>query len=149
METVYGKGGKTLTDVEEFLMSALDARREAERLSRRVAELESRARRMTVSQSARPVGGPGPEEVWMRLAEEREQLLRQRTLALERERAVDAFIARLRKPRWRAMLRLCFLDGCSLREASSRLNYSYGYGRRLSGEARRAAASLWETEAEE
>lgn len=136
-------------NADEFLNSAREAQMENRRLSERLAELESRASRVTSSLAPSARNGGGPQEIWALLADERVRLFDGLRRTVEQERRVERFIGRLGDPRWRTMLRLRFLNGKSVCEAARDMRYSYQSGRRISGQAMRAARELWAREPED
>jgi DNA-directed RNA polymerase specialized sigma24 family protein len=116
-------------------MSAHEARVETERLAERLALLQSRAERVTSTAGPGGAGrGQGPEALWAKLADERRRFIRQLELAQAQEAAVEQLIRAIRPARVRILMRLHWLDGFSVREASQRLGFSYSYGRRLSSQ---------------
>ena len=88
--------------------------------------------------------GDGPEAIWMQLAEQREKLTQRMTEAAKQQEAVEAFLAKIGRSRYREMLRLRFLSYLTIEEASARMGYSYDAGKRLSAQAMRAARAIWE-----
>jgi hypothetical protein len=114
----------------------------------RLEELQSKATRVTTSLAISSRNGGGPQEMWNLLAEERIRLFDKMRETAAQERRVELFIARLRDPRWRTMLRLRFLNGKTVYEASRDMRYSYQSGRRLSSQAMRAARAMWQADQE-
>lgn len=133
--------------LEDFLQSAREAELEIERMSDTLLRLDARARRMTaVYRQSGGAKGDGPETVWLQLAEQREVLTRRMAEAAKQQEAVEAFLARIGRSRYREMLRLRFLSYLTIEEASARMGYSYDAGKRLSAQAMRAARAIWEAE---
>ena len=82
----------------------------------------------------------------MQLAEQREKLTQRMAEAAKQQEAVEAFLARIGRSRYREMLRLRFLSYLTIEEAAERMGYSYDAGKRLSAQAMRAARAIWEAE---
>ena len=131
--------------LEEFLQSAREGELEIERMSDMLLRLDARAKRVTaVYRQSGGTKGDGPEAIWMQLAEQREKLTQRMTEAAKQQEAVEAFLARIGRSRYREMLRLRFLSYLTIEEASARKGYSYDAGKRLSAQAMRAARAIWE-----
>ena len=131
--------------LEEFLQSAREGELEIERMSDMLLRLDARAKRVTaVYRQSGGTKGDGPEAIWMQLAEQREKLTQRMTEAAKRQEAVEAFLAKIGRSRYREMLRLRFLSYMTIEEASARMGYSYDAGKRLSAQAMRAARAIWE-----
>ena len=73
-----------------------------------------------------------------------EKLTQRMTEAAKQQEAVEAFLAKIGRSRYREMLRLRFLSYLTIEEASARMGYSYDAGKRLSAQAMRAARAIWE-----
>lgn len=133
--------------LEEFLQSAREGEMEIERMSDMLLRLDARAKRVTaVYRQSGGTKGDGPEAVWMQLAEQREKLTQRMAEAAKQQEAVEAFLARIGRSRYREMLRLRFLSYLTIEEAAERMGYSYDAGKRLSAQAMRAARAIWEAE---
>ena len=131
--------------LEEFLQSARECELEIERMSDMLLRLDARAKRVTaVYRQSGGTKGDGPEAIWMQLAEQREKLTQRMTEAAKQQEAVEAFLAKIGRSRYREMLRLRFLSYLTIEEASARMGYSYDAGKRLSAQAMRAARAIWE-----
>ena len=131
--------------LEEFLQSAREGELEIERMSDMLLRLDARAKRVTaVYRQSGGTKGDGPEAIWMQLAEQREKLTQRMTEAAKQQEAVEAFLAKIGRSRYREMLRLRFLSYLTIEEASARMGYSYDAGKRLSAQAMRAARAMWE-----
>lgn len=131
--------------LEEFLQSAREGEPEIERMSDMLLRLDARAKRVTaVYRQSGGTKGDGPEAIWMQLAEQREKLTQRMTEAAKQQEAVEAFLAKIGRSRYREMLRLRFLSYLTIEEASARMGYSYDAGKRLSAQAMRAARAIWE-----
>ena len=131
--------------LEEFLQSAREGELEIERMSDMLLRLDARAKRVTaVYRQSGGTKGDGPEAIWMQLAEQREKLMQRMTEAAKQQEAVEAFLAKIGRSRYREMLRLRFLSYLTIEEASARMGYSYDAGKRLSAQAMRAARAIWE-----
>lgn len=131
--------------LEEFLQSAREGELEIERMSDMLLRLDARAKRVTaVYRQSGGTKGDGPEAIWMQLAEQREKLKQRMTEAAKQQEAVEAFLAKIGRSRYREMLRLRFLSYLTIEEASARMGYSYDAGKRLSAQAMRAARAIWE-----
>lgn len=131
--------------LEEFLQSAREGELEIERMSDMLLRLDARAKRVTaVYRQSGGTKGDGPEAIWMQLAEQREKLTQRMTEAAKQQEAVEAFLAKIGRNRYREMLRLRFLSYLTIEEASARMGYSYDAGKRLSAQAMRAARAIWE-----
>ena len=131
--------------LEEFLQSAREGELEIERMSDMLLRLDARAKRETaVYRQSGGTKGDGPEAIWMQLAEQREKLTQRMTEAAKQQEAVEAFLAKIGRSRYREMLRLRFLSYLTIEEASARMGYSYDAGKRLSAQAMRAARAIWE-----
>lgn len=131
--------------LEEFLQSAREGELEIERMSDMLLRLDARAKRVTaVYRQSGGTKGDGPEPIWMQLAEQREKLTQRMTEAAKQQEAVEAFLAKIGRSRYREMLRLRFLSYLTIEEASARMGYSYDAGKRLSAQAMRAARAIWE-----
>lgn len=131
--------------LEEFLQSAREGELEIERMSDMLLRLDARAKRVTaVYRQSGGTKGDGPEAIWMQLAEQREKLTQRMTEAAKQQEAVEAFLAKIGRSRYREMLRLRFLSYLTIEEASARMGYSYDAGKRLSAQAMRAARTIWE-----
>ena len=131
--------------VEEFLQSARESELEIERMAEMLLRLDARAKRVTaVYRQSGGTKGDGPEAIWMQLAEQREKLTQRMTEAAKQQEAVEAFLAKIGRSRYREMLRLRFLSYLTIEEASARMGYSYDAGKRLSAQAMRAARAIWE-----
>ena len=131
--------------LEEFLQSAREGELEIERMSDMLLRLDARAKRVTaVYRQSGGTKGDGPEAIWMQLAEQREKLTQRMTEAAKQQEAVEAFLAKIGRSRYREMLRLRFLSYLTIEEASARTGYSYDAGKRLSAQAMRAARAIWE-----
>lgn len=131
--------------LEEFLQSARESELEIERMSDMLLRLDARAKRVTaVYRQSGGTKGDGPEAIWMQLAEQREKLTQRMTEAAKQQEAVEAFLAKIGRSRYREMLRLRFLSYLTIEEASARMGYSYDAGKRLSAQAMRAARAIWE-----
>lgn len=131
--------------LEEFLQSAREGELEIERMSDMLLRLDARAKRVTaVYRQSGGTKGSGPEAIWMQLAEQREKLTQRMTEAAKQQEAVEAFLAKIGRSRYREMLRLRFLSYLTIEEASARMGYSYDAGKRLSAQAMRAARAIWE-----
>ena len=131
--------------LEEFLQSAREGELEIERMSDMLLRLDARAKRVTaVYRQSGGTKGDGPEAIWMQLAEQREKLTQRMTEAAKQQEAVEAFLAKIVRSRYREMLRLRFLSYLTIEEASARMGYSYDAGKRLSAQAMRAARAIWE-----
>ena len=131
--------------LEEFLQSAREGELEIERMSDMLLRLDARAKRVTaVYRQSGGTKGDGPEAIWMQLAEQREKLTQRMTEAAKQQEAVEAFLAKIGRRRYREMLRLRFLSYLTIEEASARMGYSYDAGKRLSAQAMRAARAIWE-----
>ena len=131
--------------LEEFLQSAREGELEIERMSDMLLRLDARAKRVTAvyRQSGGTKGG-GPEAIWAQLAEQREKLAQRMAEAAKQQEAVEAFLAKIGRSRYREMLRMRFLSYLTIEEASARMGYSYDAGKRLSAQAMRAARAIWE-----
>ena len=130
--------------LEEFLQSAREGELEIERMSDMLLRLDARAKRVTaVYRQSGGTKGDGPEAIWMQLAEQREKLAQRMTEAAKQQEAVEAFLAKIGRSRYREMLRLRFLSYLTIEEASARMGYSYDAGKRLSAQAMRAARAIW------
>ena len=130
--------------LEEFLQSAREGELEIERMSDMLLRLDARAKRVTaVYRQSGGTKGDGPEAIWMQLAEQREKLTQRMTEAAKQQEAVEAFLAKIGRSRYREMLRLRFLSYLTIEEASARMGYSYDAGKRLSAQAMRAARAIW------
>ena len=133
--------------LEEFLQSARESELEIERMSDMLLRLDARAKRVTaVYRQSGGTKGDGPEAIWMQLAEQREKLTQRMAEAAKQQEAVEAFLARIGRSRYREMLRLRFLSYLTIEEAAERMGYSYDAGKRLSAQAMRAARAIWEAE---
>ena len=131
--------------LEEFLQSAREGELEIERMSDMLLRLDARAKRVTaVYRQSGGTKGDGPEAIWMQLAEQRVKLMQRMTEAAKQQEAVEAFLAKIGRSRYREMLRLRFLSYLTIEEASARMGYSYDAGKRLSAQAMRAARAIWE-----
>lgn len=131
--------------LEEFLQSAREGELEIERMSDMLLRLDARAKRVTAVYRQSGGGkGDGPEAIWAQLAEQREKLTQRMTEAAKQQEAVEAFLAKIGRSRYREMLRLRFLSYLTIEEASARMGYSYDAGKRLSAQAMRAARAIWE-----
>ena len=131
--------------LEEFLQSAREGELEIERMSDMLLRLDARAKRVTaVYRQSGGTKGDGPEAIWMQLAEQREKLTQRMTEAAKQQEAVEAFLAKIGRSRYREMPRLRFLSYLTIEEASARMGYSYDAGKRLSAQAMRAARAIWE-----
>ena len=131
--------------LEEFLQSAREGELEIERMSDMLLRLDARAKRVTaVYRQSGGTKGDGPEAIWMQLAEQREKLTQRMTEAAKQQEAVEAFLAKIGRSRYREMLRLRCLSYLTIEEASARMGYSYDAGKRLSAQAMRAARAIWE-----
>ena len=131
--------------LEEFLQSAREGELEIERMSDMLLRLDARAKRVTaVYRQSGGTKGDGPEAIWMQLAEQREKLTQRMTEAAKQQEAVEAFLAKIGRSRYREMLRLRLLSYLTIEEASARMGYSYDAGKRLSAQAMRAARAIWE-----
>ena len=131
--------------LEEFLQSAREGELEIERMSDMLLRLDARAKRVTaVYRQSGGTKGDGPEAIWMQLAEQREKLTQRMTEAAKQQEAVEAFLAKIGRSRYREMLRLRFLSYLTIEEASARMGCSYDAGKRLSAQAMRAARAIWE-----
>ena len=131
--------------LEEFLQSAREGELEIERMSDMLLRLDARAKRVTaVYRQSGGTKGDGPEAIWMQLAEQREKLTQRMTEAAKQQEAVEAFLSKIGRSRYREMLRLRFLSYLTIEEASARMGYSYDAGKRLSAQAMRAARAIWE-----
>ena len=131
--------------LEEFLQSAREGELEIERMSDMLLRLDARAKRVTaVYRQSGGTKGDGPEAIWMQLAEQREKLTQRMTEAAKQQEAVEAFLAKIGRSRYREMLRLRFLSYLTIEEASARMGYSYDAGKGLSAQAMRAARAIWE-----
>ena len=131
--------------LEEFLQSAREGELEIERMSDMLLRLDARAKRVTaVYRQSGGTKGDGPEAIWMQLAEQREKLTQRMTEAAKQQEAVETFLAKIGRSRYREMLRLRFLSYLTIEEASARMGYSYDAGTRLSAQAMRAARAIWE-----
>ena len=131
--------------LEEFLQSAREGELEIERMAEMLLRLDARAKRVTaVYRQSGGTKGDGPEAIWMQLAEQREKLTQRMTEAAKQQEAVEAFLAKIGRSRYREMLRLRFLSYLTIEEASARMGYSYDAGKRLSAQAMRAARAIWE-----
>ena len=131
--------------LEEFLQSAREGELEIERMSDMLLRLDARAKRVTaVYRQSGGTKGDGPEAIWMQLAEQREKLTQRMTEAAKQQEAVEAFLAKIGRSRYREMLRLRFLSYLTIEEASARMGYSYDAGKRLSAQAMRAARAILE-----
>ena len=131
--------------LEEFLQSAREGELEIERMSDMLLRLDARAKRVTaVYRQSGGTKGDGPEAIWMQLAEQREKLTQRMTEAAKQQEAVEAFLAKIERSRYREMLRLRLLSYLTIEEASARMGYSYDAGKRLSAQAMRAARAIWE-----
>ena len=131
--------------LEEFLQSAREGELEIERMSDMLLRLDARAKRVTaVYRQSGGTKGDGPEAIWMQLAEQRKKLTQRMTEAAKQQEAVEAFLAKIGRSRYREMLRLRFLSYLTIEEASARMGYSYDAGKRLSAQAMRAARAIWE-----
>lgn len=131
--------------LEEFLQSAREGELEIERMSDMLLRLDARAKRVTaVYRQSGGTKGDGPEAIWMQLAEQREKLTQRMTEAAKQQEAVEAFLAKIGRSRYREMLRLRFLSYLTIEEASARMGYSYDAGKRLSAQAMHAARAIWE-----
>lgn len=131
--------------LEEFLQSAREGELEIERMSDMLLRLDARAKRVTaVYRQSGGTKGDGPEAIWMQLAEQREKLTQRMTEAAKQQEAVEAFLEKIGRSRYREMLRLRFLSYLTIEEASARMGYSYDAGKRLSAQAMRAARAIWE-----
>ena len=131
--------------LEEFLQSAREGDLEIERMSDMLLRLDARAKRVTaVYRQSGGTKGDGPEAIWMQLAEQREKLTQRMTEAAKQQEAVEAFLAKIGRSRYREMLRLRILSYLTIEEASARMGYSYDAGKRLSAQAMRAARAIWE-----
>ena len=131
--------------LEEFLQSAREGELEIERMSDMLLRLDARAKRVTaVYRQSGGTKGDGPEAIWMQLAEQREKLTQRMTEAEKQQEAVEAFLAKIGRSRYREMLRLRCLSYLTIVEASARMGYSYDAGKRLSAQAMRAARAIWE-----
>lgn len=96
--------------VREFLESAKEAKMEIARHRERVAELESRATRMTANMSATPGGGSSDaQQLWILLAEERGKVMAAEKHELERYLEIENFINRVPGAIHRIILRLRYL----------------------------------------
>lgn len=135
--------------VKEFLESAIEAKVEAARLKRRVAELESRCQKMTAQMKDVPGGGRADNQaLWVLLAEEIEREKAAHRGALEQYRTVETFIAHLSKPVHRALLRLRYLEGLGWVKVQQELYkqgifYSERHISRLHAYALEEARALW------
>ena len=142
--TLCAKEGARMS-LEEFLQSAREGELEIERMSDMLLRLDARAKRVTaVYRQSGGTKGDGPEAIWMQLAEQREKLTQRMTEAAKQQEAVEAFLAKIGRSRYREMLRLRFLSYLTIEEASARMGYSYDAGKRLSAQAMRAARAIWE-----
>ena len=131
--------------LEEFLQSAREGELEIERMSDMLLRRDARAKRVTaVYRQSGGTKGDGPEAIWMQLAEQREKLTQRMTEAAKQQEAVEAFLAKIGRSRYREMLRLWFLSYLTIAAASARMGYSYDAGKRLSAQAMRAARAIWE-----
>lgn len=136
--------------VKEFLRSALEAKLEAKRRSRRVKELESRCTKMTAAPDSGACGGGNAdrEVLWALLADERDKEEKALHEELAQYKAVEDFIARLDDPVHRAILRLRYLEGLGWVKLQQQLYrdgvyYSERHITRLHGAALEAARELW------
>ena len=106
--------------LEEFLQSAREGELEIERMSDMLLRLDARAKRVTaVYRQSGGTKGDGPEAIWMQLAEQREKLTQRMTEAAKQQEAVEAFLAKIGRSRYREMLRLRFLSYLTIEEASA------------------------------
>ena len=140
--------------VREFLESASEAKLEIARHHARVAELESRATKVTASLHAAPGGGGSDtQQIWVVLAEERDKAMEAEKLELERYHAVESFIDRMQDKRHRVILRLRYLNALSwirvqMKLYESGFYYSESHIKKLHGKALNAARELWRKEHE-
>lgn len=138
--------------VRAFLESATEAKLEARRRSRRVAQLESQCTRTTQRMSGMPSGGSGgAEAMWIALAEERAQEYEAIQKELARHHEVEAFIGRLECLEQKAVLRLRYLEGFNWVKVQQQLYrdgifYSERQIYRIHGQALQAARELWDAE---
>jgi len=143
MEQKYADIRKTLESVEE-------ARCQAARLRRSVAYLQEKCTAATVHYGIKTKsGGQGPEELWMKLTDEKEKLQHQEDYVLRQQTLLEQRIGQLPKPRWRMVLRCHYLDGMSLPEVAEELSratgreFSVHQVYRLHRQALGAAEKLW------
>ena len=136
--------------VKEFLRSALEAKLEAKRRSRRVKELESRCTKMTAAPDSGACGGGNAdrEALWALLADERSKEETALHEELSQYKDVEDFIARLDDPVHRAILRLRYLEGLGWVKLQQQLYrdgvyYSERHITRLHGAALEEARELW------
>ena len=131
--------------LEEFLQSAREGELEIERMSDMLLRLDARAKRGDggLSPVRRHKGrrAGGDLDAAGRAAE---KLTQRMTEAAKQQEAVEAFLAKIGRSRYREMLRLRFLSYLTIEEASARMGYSYDAGKRLSAQAMRAARAIWE-----
>lgn len=135
--------------IKEFLESAIEAKIDAARLKRRVTELESRCQK-TTTQMGDGAGGcnADSQELWALLADEVEREKAAQRAALEQYHTVETFIAHLRKPTHRAILRLRYLEGLGWVKVLQELYkqgifYSERHISRLHNHALDEALALW------
>ena len=138
--------------VREFLESAKEAKLEIARHRERVEELESRCTRMTANMSATPGGGNSDtQQLWATLAEERDKELAAEKRELEKYHAVESFINRVPDERFRAILRLRYLNvlgwiRVQMKLYESGIFYSESHIKKLHGMALESARELWRKE---
>ena len=134
-----------------FLRSAITARLEVSRRTRRAQILESRCTRVT--RAAESVGGGGGdrEALLAELADARSEEDLAMRRELEQYRTVSLFIDQLHDPVSRLILRLRCLEGCTWTDAQKKLYrdgayYSERHIRRLYRRALEEARTLWKTQ---
>ena len=135
-----------------WLGAASTARSEMERHKRRVAELESRATRITsYLSSSRPGDNADLQEIWSVLADARGKELEALKAEMRLYEEAEAFIDRLPVPIMRTVLKLRYLEDLSWMQVVRRLQKDRYYyvertAQRVHKRALDAARVLWNQE---
>lgn len=137
-------------DVRKTLESVEEAKSQVARLQRSVAYLQEKCTAGTAFYGVKgKSGGQGPEELWMKLSDEKEKLRHQEHYVWEQQTLLEQRIEQLPKARWRMVLRCHYLDGMSLPEVAEELSRATGREfsvyqiYRLHRQALGAAEKLW------
>ena len=139
-------------DVKEYLRSVWYAREEIERLSLRIKEMEAQAMKVTASISGMPHGGNSDAQaLWVRIVDDTDRLYAAINGYYDCIREVEDFIELIPSDKYKAVLKLRYLDCLAWPQVAERLEHAgYYYDIRqifrIHGAALQAARKIMEEE---
>lgn len=141
-------------DVKEYLRSVWYAREEIERLSVRIKEMEAQAMKVTASISGMPHGGNSDAQaLWSRIADDTNELYTRLNGHYDLVKEVESFIELIPTDKYKAVLKLRYVDCLSWNKVTTRLESAgYYYDTRqifrIHGAALEEARRIWNTKKE-